>query len=90
MSDTLVTLKPSTCVIMVDHIDQIDDIDRPDELGFVRWRATFKKSDYTDLESLRLVGNSFERLRLNKSRDLVGAARAIADEGRDGEKNSAL
>ena len=65
--------------------DQIDPMGRPDELGFVRWHALFKKCDFTDLESLRLVGDSFDRLRLNKSRDLVGAARAIADGGRDGK-----
>ena len=62
----------------------VDHVDHPDELAFVRWRAIFQKCDYSDLESLKLIRNTFDRLRLNKSKDLVAAAKAIADEGKDG------
>ncbi len=56
------------------------------ELGFVRWRATFGKREYADLESLRLIETTFDRLRLNRSKDLVAAARVIADGSKDGEQ----
>ncbi len=60
----------------------------PAELGFVRWRATFGKRKYADLEGLELIQNTFDRLRLNGSKDLVAAARAIADGSKDGEQSS--
>ncbi len=59
-----------------------------DELVFSPWRSTFEKREYADLESLRLLSNNLDRLRLNRSKDLVAAARAIGDGLKDGGLDS--
>lgn len=72
----LSTSNPSTCLTMTEPTA---------EPGFVQWRATFGKREYADLEGLRLIETTFNRLWLNRSKDLVPAARAIADGSKDGE-----
>ena len=59
-------------------------IENSDELTFSRWRSTFAKCEYTDLESLVSISNTFDQLRLKNSKDLVAAARAIGDGLKDG------
>ena len=60
-------------------------VELPVELGFAQWHTTFQKRQYTGVESLRLIATTFDQLRLNNSKDLVAAARAVADGSKDGE-----
>ena len=51
----------------------------------VQWSNTLKKCDYMNLEALRSIRDTFERLWENDTTELVAATWAIADASKDGE-----